>query len=368
MMRSKVECGKLLKKPEVAVMIPKVLLLEAHNGGSYIFFQELSKIAELHFESKEGRYMEWELMEIMGPYDAIMITSQHDISSRVIDSAPKLKIIAKRGAKPENVDIEAATKNGTVVTWTPGANYVSVAEHTIMLMLCLARKTISQMNRLKNGDWRFPDAGLQELYGKTVGIIGLGGIGREAAKLAGAFNTNILAYDPYVSKDRAEETGAKLTSLEKVLKESDYVTLHAALTEKTRHLIDEKELKMMKKGAYLINTARGGLINEKALVKALQKGTIAGAGLDVFQQEPPERGNPLLRLPNVVVTPHMAGWPEEAVYREQKEAAMEIMRVLRGDPPKHPLNPEVLEEKGWQRLTKCKLLISREERGWSYEF
>ena len=331
------------------MMIPKVLLLEAHNGGCYDFFQELSKIAELHFESKEGRYTEWELVEMIGPYDAIMITSQHDITSRVIDSAPKLKIIAKRGAKPENVDMEAATKNGTVVVWTPGVNYVSVAEHTIMLMLCLAKKTISQMNRLKNGDWRSPDAGLQELYGKTVGIIGLGGIGREVAKLANAFKPiNILAYDPYVSKDQAEEVGAKLTSLEKVLRESDYVTLHTALTEESRHLIDEKELKVMKKGAYLINTARGGLINEQALVKALQKGTIAGAGLDVFEQEPPQQGNPLLRLPNVVVTPHVAGWPEEAVYREQKEAGMEIMRVLQGKKPKYPLNPEVLEKKGWQ--------------------
>jgi D-3-phosphoglycerate dehydrogenase len=263
----------------------------------------------------------------------------------VIAAATKLRIIVKRGAKPENVDYEAATKKGIVVAWTPGVNYVAVAEHTVMLMLCLAKKTIPQMERLRGGAWREADAGLQELCGKTVGIVGLGGIGRVLCRMVGGFDVKFLAYDPYISPAQAKEVDVNLVGLEDLLRQSDYITLHAALTDETRHLIGEKELSMMKKTAYLINTARGGLIDESALLKALKEGEIAGAGLDVFEPEPPEHENPLLHLPNVVVTPHMAGWSDEAVYREQKEAALEIKLVLEGESPRYPINPEALENK-----------------------
>lgn len=324
---------------------PRVLLLEAKDEERFDFFRQLSKVAELSFDNKEGGYTEYDLVEIIGPYDAIMITSQHAITSRVIAAAPKLRIIVKRGAKPENVDYEAATKRGIIVSWTPGVNYVAVAEHAVMLMLCLAKKTIPQMERLRGGAWRESDAGLQELCGKTIGIVGLGGIGRVLCRMVGGFDVKLLAYDPYVSPAQAKEVDAKLVGLEDLLKQSDYVTLHATLTEETRHLIGEKELSMMKKTAHLINTARGGLIDESALVKALKEGEIAGAGLDVFEPEPPEHENPLLHLPNVVVTPHMAGWSDEAVYREQEEAALEIKLVLKGESPRYPINPEVLESR-----------------------
>jgi len=325
---------------------PRVLLLEAKDEERFDFFRELSEVAELSFENKEGGYTEDDLVQMIGQYDAVMITSQHAITSRVIAAAPRLRIIVKRGAKPENVDYEAATKRGIVVAWTPGVNYVAVAEHAVMLMLCLAKKTIPQMERLRGGAWRESDAGLQELCRKTVGIVGLGGIGRALCRMLGGFDVKFLAYDPYVSPAQAKEVDVNLVSLEDLLRQSDYVTLHATLTDETQHLIGEKELSMMKKTAYLINTARGGLIDESALLKALREGEIAGAGLDVFEPEPPEHEKPLLHLPNVVVTPHMAGWSDEAVYREQKEAALEVKLVLEGESPRYPINPEALLNRG----------------------
>ncbi len=330
--------GKIMTKP-------RALLLEAKDDERFDFFRQLNEVAELSFENKRGRYTEDDLSEMIGPYDAVMITSQHAITSRVIEAAPKLRIIVKRGAKPENVDYEAATRKGIVVAWTPGVNYVAVAEHAAMLMLCLAKKTIPQMEKLRSGVWRESDAGLQELYRKTVGIVGLGGIGRVLCRMLGGFGVKFLVYDPYISPTQAKDVNANLVGLEDLLKQSDYVTLHAALTEETRHLIGGKELSIMKKTAYLINTARGGLIDESSLVKALRKGEIAGAGLDVFEPEPPEHENPLLHLPNVVVTPHMAGWSDEAVYREQKEAALEIKLVLQGESPRYPINPEALKKR-----------------------
>lgn len=322
---------------------PMILLPEVGHGRSYDFFQDLSDIAELHFV--EERWTEEEWTERIGPYDALMITSQHPISAKIIDAAPNLRIIVKRGAKPENVALEAATKKGILVSWTPGVNYVAVAEHAFMLMMCLAKQTIPQMNRLREGAWRATAPGICELDGKTIGTVGLGGIGKEVARLAHAFRMRILAYDPYVDQDQASSADARMVELDELLQESDFVTLHAALTDETYHLIGEKELSMMKKTAYLVNTARGGLIDESALVKALQNGEIAGAGLDVFEPEPPRHENPLLHLPNVVVTPHMAGWSEEALYRELKEAAIEIRLVLEGGSPHYPLNPEALENR-----------------------
>ena len=159
------------------------------------------------------------------------------------------------------------------------------------------------------------------------------------------FDVNLLTYDPYISPAQAREFNANLVSLKDLLEQSDYITLHTALTAKTRHLIGEREFSMMKKTAYLINTARGALIDESALVKALQEKEIAGAGLDVFESEPARHDNPLLHLPNVVATPHMAGWSDEAVYREQKEAMLEIKRVLDGKAPRYPINPEALKNR-----------------------
>ncbi len=317
---------------------PKVLLLEARDEPQFDFFQDLKTVADLTFEQRAGGYSEDDLTELIGPYAAVMITSQHTMTKRVIQAGSKLRVIAKRGAIPENVDYAAATENGVLVCWTPGVNYESVAEHTVMLMLCLAKRTVPLMQRLSQGRWREADAGVHELFGKTVGVIGVGGIGAAVCRVLEGFRMRMLAYDPYLTAEQKSELPVESCGLDELLEQSDYVTVHAALTEETRHIIGSRELSLMKPNARLINTSRGGLIDEPALIAALEKGEIAGAGLDVFDPEPPGAVHPLFNLPNVVVTPHMAGWSDEAVYREQKEAVEEMRLVLEGKAPRYPVS------------------------------
>ncbi len=203
------------------------------------------------------------------------------------------------------------------------------------------KKLYVSCSQLKQGKWRSKDLLGYELLGKTVGIIGLGNIGRKVAEKISGFKVKLFAYDPYVDKKIAQQINVELVDLETLLKESDIVTIHAALTRETKHMIGENELKLMKKTAFIINTARGAIIDEKALIKALKEGWIAGAALDVFEEEPPNPDNPLLKMDNVLVTPHFASCTFEAYQREAIMAAEEVLRVLKGEPPKFIANPEV---------------------------
>jgi phosphoglycerate dehydrogenase-like enzyme len=199
-------------------------------------------------------------------------------------------------------------------------------------------------SQLRQGKWREKGLLGYELLGKTVGIIGMGNVGRKVAEKISEFNVKLLAYDPYIDPKVAEKINVKLVDLDTLLKESDVVTIHATLTEETKHLIGEKELRSMKKTAFIINTARGAIIDEKALIKALKEGWIAGAALDVFEQEPPSPDNPLLKMDNVLVTPHFASCTYEAYQREAFMAAEEVLRILKGESPKFIANPEVLNQ------------------------
>ena len=300
----------------------------------------LREVAEVKLGDSHRKYREDELLEESRDVDALIISSRDAISRRIIEGCPKLKIISKRGAKPSNVDIEAATERGIPVTWTPGSNAVSVAEHALMMILAQMKRLIRSMNGQKNGKWRGDLVPSNELSGKTVGIIGLGQAGSELAKRLSCFAVDMVAYDPYVPRERAEQLNVKMLGLEELLEISDIVTLHCDLTQETRHLIGEEQLKRMKKGAYIVNTARGGLVDTRALYDALKEGLIAGAALDVFEGEPTERDNPLFSLDNVLHTPHMAGITHESVGREPVWAAEEVVRVLKGEPPKNVVNPE----------------------------
>ncbi|MEM2429193.1 MAG: hydroxyacid dehydrogenase [Nitrososphaerales archaeon] len=295
----------------------------------------LEEIAEVKIGEPNIKYTEDRLIEEIKGVDAIIITSQHHITKRVIEAADKLKIIVKYGSKPgiDNVDLEAAIKKGIIVSYTPQANSDSVAEHTITLMLALLKKLNIFSQRLKNGLWRDRKLLGYELLGKTVGIIGLGAVGYKVAEKIKGFGVKLLAYDPYVSNERAESVGAKLVDLNVLLKESDIVTIHATLTKETTHLIGERELRMMKKSAIIVNTARGAIIDEKSLIKALKEGWIAGAALDVFEEEPLNPDNPLLKMDNVIATPHAASCTYEAWRREGFMAAEEVLRVLKGEKP-----------------------------------
>jgi len=265
----------------------------------------------------------------------------------MLQSSPKLEIISKHGVGFDNIDVTAATEMKIPVTITPEANSDAVAELTMAMMLSLARNLPAADSDLKQGRFsrREHYTGI-EIGGKTIGIIGLGRIGSRVCRRSSlGFDMKVLAYDPFVSEEYAGSFGAHLVQgLEYLLELSDFVTIHAPLTPLTENMIGEKELQIMKKDAFIINTARGGIIDEEALYRALSVNWIRGAALDVFVKEPPNPDeNPLLRLRNVIVTPHIAAGAREAGVKMATQAAEEIVRVLRGRRPNNPVNPEIYD-------------------------
>src|ERR1700687_3508455 len=242
---------------------------------------------------------------------ALIVRSATKVTSDLLDKAPMLRCVGRAGVGVDNIDLEAATKRGILVMSTPGGNAVSVAEHTFALMLSLARQVPKLDKAFHEGRWEKSSAAGTEISGKTLGLIGLGRIGSEVAVRAEAFDMRILGYDPYISEAAATEFSVELVPLDRLLAESDFVSLHTALSPATQNLINADALAQMKTGARLINAARGELIDEAALAQALKSGKLAGAALDVFVQEPP-KNSPLVGLPNVIATHHVAGSTTEA--------------------------------------------------------
>lgn len=262
------------------------------------------------------------------------------ITRKTIECAPRLKLIHQFGVGLEAVDIEAATERGIYVANTPGTNAVAVAEHAFLLMLSLLRNLPTAIKALKRGKWGQPIGA--ELYGKTLGIIGLGKIGTEVAKRASAFGMKVLAYDLYIPEGVFIEVGAEQVDLESLLRESDIVSLHAPVTEETKGMIGKKEFELMKKTAYLINTSRGPLVDKEALYWALTSGEIRGAGSDVFWVEPPDPTDPILKLENLVQSPHIAGVTYEAYENIAKTIIQNTDRVARGLPPEPCVNASLI--------------------------
>jgi D-3-phosphoglycerate dehydrogenase len=263
---------------------------------------------------------------------------------KVIESAVQLELIVRHGVGYDNVDVAAATAKKIAVITTPWANSSSVAEFTVSCMLALAKKLFPSNVALKTGKYGVMKqfTGI-DLWGRTVGVIGIGRIGSEVVRLCrSGFHMKAIAYDPFVTNAYANTVGAqRVEDLEELLRPSDFVTIHAPLTPLTKSMIDEKGLKLMKETAYLINTARGGIVNEEALLMALNEGWIAGAALDVLEEEPPSPDHPLLNHDKVLVTPHTAANTYEAMSRMATMAAEEILRVLSGERPMNILNPEI---------------------------
>src|SRR6266567_4319121 len=258
--------------------------------------------------------------------DALIIRSATRVTADLLDKAPKLRAIGRAGVGVDNIDLPEATKRGVLVMSTPGGNAVSVAEHTFALMLALARQVPKVDAALREGRWEKSSSGT-EVRGKTLGLIGLGRIGGEVARRAEAFDMKILAYDPYISEAAAKELQVELVSLERLLAESDFISMHTALSPATQKMINAESIQKMKKTARIVNAARGELIDEAALADALKSGRLAGAALDVFVEEPP-KNTPLIGLPNVICTPHIAGSTAEA----QEEVGTHLLRsaVLAG--------------------------------------
>ncbi|MHB1654263.1 MAG: phosphoglycerate dehydrogenase [Desulfitobacteriaceae bacterium] len=280
---------------------------------------------------------EEEMQEKIADAEALIL-GVDKVTAKVIESATKLKVIAKHGVGLDNVDVKAATRQGIAVTNALGSNSESVADLTFGLMLAVARKIPQADRGIRQQSW--PRLKGPEVWQKTLGIIGLGRIGRGVALRAKGFHMNIMAFDPFADQEFANKEGVLLTDLETLLKESDFVTLNAPLTESTQNLLSRERLELMKKGCYLINTARGELIDEEALLQALQEGWIAGAALDAFLQEP--LGNsPFMALDNVVLTPHLGAYSYEAGTNMSRMAAEAVCEILAGQKSDYIVNKEV---------------------------
>ncbi|MBW1962652.1 MAG: hydroxyacid dehydrogenase [Deltaproteobacteria bacterium] len=325
-------------------MIRKKVIVVEHIDESGIKLLENSNLVDiLYFD---GNALEDDVSKALEDASAIMVRSA-PVTRGMMNNAQKLEIISKHGVGYDNIDVAAATELNIPVTITPEANSDSVAELAISMMLALARNLLRADADLKTGQFKKrEDYTGVELGEKTLGIIGLGRIGsRVARRMSLGFKMRVLAYDPFISVEYAAQFNAELLEeLDALLTASDVVTIHAPLTELTKNMIAEKQFRKMKQDAFIINTARGGIVNEADLFRALTENWIRGAGLDVFVKEPPHpKDNPLLGLQNVIVTPHLGSGAKESLMRMATHAAEEIIRVLSGKQPKHPVNPEIYD-------------------------
>ena len=280
--------------------------------------------------------------------EAILFRMKPPVTLRLLSSCPKLKCVGRHGVGLDSLDLEAATRLGIPVVHAPGSNSDSVAEHAMLLMLAAVKKLVPIDRKTRDGEWRGEHArGITELKGATLGIIGAGNIGRRVAHIARGFGMKTLGYDPYVPTDELERREVEpVRELTQLLARADIVTCHTPLTSETRRLISGTTIGQMKDGAIVINTSRGGVEDERALFEALTRGKLRAVGLDVWEEEPIAKDNPLLNLPNVVCTPHVAGLSETANRNIATQVAEEMLRVLRGEKPKVLGNPDL-----WPKLT-----------------
>jgi len=321
---------------------PRVLIPEVEWEPSHAL---LADIAEVVLGDPDVKYSDPHVLaDAIESFDAVIITSQHRLGAEALDRGRTLKVIAKYGSFPgDHVDLEAATRNGVVVCFTRGANSESVAEHTIALILAGLKRIPQTDAMMRRGAWRDLSRLGSELRGRNVGVIGFGICGRAVVRKLQGFEVDVLVHDPYVACEEISQAGAIAVDLDDLLRRSDIVSIHAARTTETVHLIGEKELRRMKPSALLVNTARGVLVDEASLIDALRAGQIASAALDVFEREPLPSDSPLLAMENVIATPHLASSTNEAYEREATMAAQAVVDVLQGRKPECVANPAVLE-------------------------
>jgi len=322
---------------------PKVLRPD-RRGREFPMDEEIEELAKVNAELIQGEAdTEDEVIEAAKDVDVI-ITLGVKMTRRIMENLPKLQAIVRYGIGYDNIDVPAATDNNVLVVNIPDFCWEEVSNHAIMLLLACAKKLVRINNNMKQSGWgaaRKILAPMGSVHGETLGIIGCGNIGRMTAEKARCFNLKLLGYDPYVDKSLTDKCGIKMVSMPELLKESDYVSVHTFLNKETYHLIGEKEFKQMKPSAYFINTSRGAVVDEPALIKALQENEIAGAGLDVFEQEPIDPNNPLLKMDNVIVLPHSASYSEVAFRRLRRSVGQEAARVVSGHWPKNVVNKGV---------------------------
>lgn len=312
--------------------MPKVLVSDpiAPEG-----VEILKRVADV--DVKTGLSKE-ELAAIIGDYDALAVRSETKVTAEVLAKADKLKIIGRAGVGVDNIDVETATKRGILVVNSPEGNTIAAAELTVAMLLALARNIPQADASLRGGEWKRSKYMGSEVYHKTLGVIGLGKIGREVAKRCQSFEMHVLGYDPYLKPEQAEQLGIKLVDLDTLYKESDYITVHVPKTKETTGMINAEKLALMKPTVRLINVARGGIMDEAALADAARAGRIGGAAVDVFSVEPATADNPLLGIPNIVTTPHLGASTEEAQVNVAIDIAEQIADVLQGKPARAAVN------------------------------
>lgn len=312
--------------------MPKVLVADpiAPEG-----IEILKTVAEV--DVKTGLSKD-ELAAIIGDYDALAVRSETKVTADIIARAGKLKIIGRAGVGVDNIDVEAATNRGILVVNSPEGNTLAAAELTVAMLLALARNIAPADQSLRGGKWDRKKYMGSEVYGKTLGVVGLGKIGREVVSRLQAFGMSVLGYDPYLKPEQAESLGIKLVDLDTLYKESDYISVHTPKTKETTGMINAEKLALMKPTVRLINCARGGIIDEAALADAARSGRIAGAAIDVFTTEPAPADNPLLGVPNILTTPHLGASTEEAQVNVALDIAEQIVEVLNGKPARAAVN------------------------------
>jgi len=320
-------------------MPPRVLLVEPIGNPGMRILREVGDVKILPRRSQR------ELITQIKDADAAVIRAMLRIDSQVIDAGRRLKVIGRFGVGLDNIDVKRATERRIPVVWTPEANYAAVADFSFGLIIAIARKVVSANDALKrDGSWerRHQLVGT-DVSEKVLGIIGFGRVGRAVAERARGFRMKVLVHDPLVGEEVVSGLGGISASLEVLLTQSDFVSIHAPYTSETRKLIGDREINMMKPRAFIINTARGGIVDTRALVKALRAKRIAGAALDTFEDEPPRRRNALFRLENVIATPHIAAFTQESLEKASATVAEDVASALRNERPRYVFNESIYQ-------------------------
>jgi len=323
----------------------KVLVADkiSPNGVELFKAEEGFEVVEAYGSSHE------QILELVQDVDAVAVRSDTKITAEVMDAAPNLKVVGRAGVGVDNIDIEAATDRGIIVMNTPTGNTLATAELTFTHMMCGTRPIVQACARMREGGWDRKKFQGSELNEKTLGVLGLGRIGAEVSKRAMAFGMRVLAYDPYLTESRAESLGVELSTLDQVVENADYITVHMPMNDQTYHMLDKDAFSRMKDGVRVFNCARGGIIEEQALIDALESGKVAAAGLDVYEDEPPAEDSPLRKMDNLVVTPHLGASTAEAQENVGIDVAKQIIETLKGGMVRNAINmpsvdPKVLEQ------------------------
>ncbi|MBJ6363487.1 phosphoglycerate dehydrogenase [Paenibacillus sp. GCM10012307] len=299
--------------------------------------QQLVDAEDVLVDKKPG-LSEDELVAIIGEYDALLVRSQTRVTPRIMEAGANLKVIGRAGVGVDNIDLPAATQRGIIVINAPDGNTITTCEHTFAMIMAVARHIPQAYAKTINGQWDRKSFLGVELRNKVLGVLGMGRIGSEVAKRAKAFGMEIMGYDPFLTEERAEKMGVKLSSVEDIVRHADFMTVHTPLTPETRHMIGKAQFEIMKPGMRIVNCARGGIIDELALVEAVDQNIVAGAAFDVFEVEPPAEDHPFLKHPKIIVTPHLGASTVEAQENVAIDVSEQVLHILRNEPFSNAVN------------------------------